>query len=129
MVEGVAAHGLSPATPSVSPLLAAIHLPRSRGRSTSSTGPNTCTNAAFSAASASSKVTGRPKIDQAGHPVFGHPAGHDAVEMGEVRFDIEADTVERHPVSQFHPDGGDLVLAREKPRPLAFDPDADPALP
>src|SRR3954465_1999220 len=55
-----------------------------------------------------------------------HAAGHDAGEMREIGSDIEADAMETHPAAHPDADGGDLVLARRRPRPA--DPDADPIL-
>ncbi len=55
------------------------------------------------------------------------PAGHDAPEVGQVGFDVQADPVEAHPFADLHADGGDLVLTRPSGT-LALHPDADAAL-
>ena len=62
-----------------------------------------------------------PKFGEAGDPIFGDPARHDAGEMGEVGRDVDGEAVERHPALHAHAEGTDLGLAR----PFA-DPDADP---
>src|SRR5690606_41625488 len=67
------------------------------------------------------------QIDQAGHPVLGDAARHDAAEMVEVRLHVQADAVEADPPADLDADGGDLVLAAPA-RALALDPDADAAL-
>ena len=56
-------------------------------------------------------------------------AGDDPVEMRQIRLDVEADAVEGHPAAELDAYGGDLVFPRRRARRLAFDPDADPALP
>ena len=69
-----------------------------------------------------------PEVDEARDAVPPHAAGHDAGEMGEVRLDVEADAVERHPAPDADADGGDLVLGGLRRLVGAADPDADPVL-
>jgi biotin carboxyl carrier protein len=81
---------------------------------------------AFKAASASSMVTGRPRSTRLVTPCSSGRRAR-CREVGQVRLDVQADAVERHPAAQLHPDGGDLVLARPADS-LALDPDADAAV-
>ncbi len=59
--------------------------------------------------------------------MLGLAAGHDAREVLQVRFDVQADPVKADPLAQLDADRGDLVLARPAGA-LALDPDADPAV-
>jgi hypothetical protein len=51
------------------------------------------------------------EIDQRGHAMLADAARHDAVEMGEVRLDIQRDAVERDPAPDADADRGDLILS------------------
>src|ERR1700730_1175063 len=75
------------------------------------------------------EAQGMAEIDQRCYAKagVGDAAGYDRREVRKVRFDIDGDTVERHPALEPHADRGDLVL---KPFALVrpFDPDADAVL-
>src|ERR1700691_4677380 len=45
-----------------------------------------------------------------GEARVGYAAGHDGVEVGEIRRHIDRDAVQRHPALEPHADGGDLVF-------------------
>lgn len=69
----------------------------------------------------------QPQVDKAGDAVPPDAAGHDAGEMAQIRLDVEADAVERHPATDADADGCDLVLgAVALVRPAH--PDADAVL-
>ena len=53
----------------------------------------------------------QPQVHKARHPMLADAAGHDAVEMREIRIDIDRDAVERNPVPHADADGRDLVFA------------------
>src|SRR5262249_33988888 len=68
------------------------------------------------------------EVSETGHAKarLGNSAGNDAPVVGEIAVDIERDAVERDPVFDAHPDGGDLVLAPWPPF-RAADPNPDAA--
>src|SRR3569623_2571603 len=70
----------------------------------------------------------KAEIDETGDAVLAAAAGHDSGEVLQIRLDVQADAVERHPAAQFRPEGRDLVLADGGSGRLALDPDADAAL-
>src|SRR3546814_16496170 len=76
----------------------------------------------------SSDVCSSDLIDQAGDAVPADAAGHDAVEMRQLRLDVQGDAVEGHPAPDPHADGGALVLAPGLVAVGAAHPDPDPAV-
>src|SRR5690606_14757433 len=52
-----------------------------------------------------------PQVLEARHALVRNAAGNDAVEMAEIRRDVERYAVEAHPTGNAHPNGSDLVLA------------------
>src|SRR5690606_25879429 len=68
------------------------------------------------------------EVREARDAVLAHAAGHDAVEVGEIGSDVEAQPMEADPAPDPDADGRDLVLdMRAMLRPPH--PDADPVRP
>ena len=61
--------------------------------------------------------------------MFGNSARHDTIEMREVRFNVDRNTMVANPPPHTHADSGNLLLtpATETIRP-AVDPNADPPI-
>ena len=64
------------------------------------------------------------EIDEAGDAVLGDATRHNAVEVGEIGFDVEADAVQADPALQADADGGDFVFTALAFVRAAY-PDAD----
>src|SRR5689334_4750525 len=50
------------------------------------------------------------EIDQRGDAMLADAAGHDAGIVAEVGLEVDRQPMERHPMTDAHPNGGDLVL-------------------